>query len=105
MTFAENFRSIGLIEEAPDEFCGRGRHGTEGGYIGTGTELKFLMRVLMILIGFNSHTCQISAFYIEFKGIKNPPKDQWHCWRLRGRWSLLIGAEVPDDSLDDFDMV
>ena len=43
MTFAENFRSIGLTEEAPDEFCGRGLgragqgragEGTEGGYIG-----------------------------------------------------------------------
>ena len=34
LTFAEKFRSIGLTEEAPDEFCGRGRDGTEGGYIG-----------------------------------------------------------------------
>ena len=41
LTFTENFRSIGLTEEAPDEFCGQGQgegegegHGTEGGYIG-----------------------------------------------------------------------
>ena len=27
MTFTENFRSIGLTEEAPDEFCGEGRAG------------------------------------------------------------------------------
>ena len=59
----------------------------------------------MILIWFDSHTCQISAFYIEFKGIKNPPKDWWHCWRQKGYWSLLTGAEVPDEVFDDFDMV
>ena len=36
MTFTENFRSIGLTEEAPDEFCRRAGEGqgTEGGYIG-----------------------------------------------------------------------
>ena len=39
LTFAENFRSIGLTEEAPDEFCGRAEagagqgRGTEGCYI------------------------------------------------------------------------
>ena len=30
LTFAENFRSIGLIEEAPDEFCERGGQGRGG---------------------------------------------------------------------------
>ena len=30
LTFAENFRSIGLTEEAPDEFCGRGGEGMGG---------------------------------------------------------------------------
>ena len=37
--------------------------------------LRFLMTILVISIWFGGHTCQISAFYIEFEGIKNPPKD------------------------------
>ena len=67
--------------------------------------LMFLMTFLLISIWFDSDTCQISAFYNEFKGIKNPPKDWWPCWRLRGHWSFLTGAEVPDDVFGDFNMV
>ena len=37
--------------------------------------LRFLMTILVISIWFGGHTCQITAFYIEFEGIKNPPKD------------------------------
>ena len=37
--------------------------------------LRFLMTILVISIWFGGHTCQILAFYIEFEGIKNPPKD------------------------------
>ena len=64
--------------------------------------LRFLMMFLMIYVWFDSHTCQISAFYIEFKGLKNPPQDGWHCWRLRGHWSFLTGADVLDNDLDVF---
>ena len=35
--------------------------------------LRLLMTILVILIWFGGHTCQISAFYSEFEGIKNPP--------------------------------
>ena len=31
LTFAENFSSIGLTEEAPDEFCGRAGVGARAG--------------------------------------------------------------------------
>ena len=37
--------------------------------------LRFLMTILVILIWFGGHTCQISAFYCEFEGIKNPPEE------------------------------
>ena len=59
----------------------------------------------IILIWFDGPTCQISALYIEFKGIKNPPANWWHCWRLRGHWSFLTGAEVSEDVFDDLNMV
>ena len=54
------------------------------------TEADVLMMLLVILIWFDSHICKISAFYIEFGGIKNPTKDWWHCWRPRGHWSFLM---------------
>ena len=37
--------------------------------------LRFLITILVISIWFGGHTCQISSFYIEFEGIKNPPID------------------------------
>ena len=37
--------------------------------------LRLLMTIFVISILFGGHTCQISAFYIEVEGIKNPPKD------------------------------
>ena len=40
-----------------------------------GLGLRFPMTILVISIWFGGHTCQISAFYIEFEGIKNPPED------------------------------
>ena len=40
----------------------------------TGTEVPDEI-FFMILILFDGPTCQISAFYKEINGIKNPPKD------------------------------
>ena len=37
---------------------------------------------------------------VEFEGIKNTVKDQWHCWRFEGCWTFLTGADVVDHDWD-----
>ena len=57
--------------------------------------LVSLMTILMVNIG--STEAMITRLKsVEFKGIKNPLKDQGHYWRFGGCWRFLTGADVLD---------
>ena len=82
LTFAKNFRSIRLTEEASDEFCvragegeGRGR-GTEGGYIGrSGLQFRALRACSPIIMMTRSRVIMIAS---KKKDNKKPNK-----WKIK----------------------